>query len=216
MASILRVYTIDSPQLREFIEVKPGNIDSFRKYERLMLNIHPEICLIGAMLMPVRTNRISSFSQDFFLPTTVHLVWKVQGVANRIFPVIVSLLLDIVTFPIRCVTCIPRFVLNAFREQHPLARELEEKGFSIKGIERLRVESVFIQEDTDLINKISMGCRNGAKLYNLTRISKTVNFISMPFSLHISSCRPNPILVKELSLEYLPEDKQEEVKKLLS
>lgn len=68
-------------------------------------------------LIPIRTNNWSNFSQDFFYPTThIVAVSKSDTLGRKIIIYLGAIFLDLITFPIRLVTCIPRAFYNAYYE----------------------------------------------------------------------------------------------------
>lgn len=93
------------------------------------------VSLISATFKPVRTNNLSNFSKDFFLPTTVNHAIKVQNTVGRIFAVLASLVLDAVTFPIRLLTCIPRVISNSKQKENPFRKYLIDEGVDKKILE---------------------------------------------------------------------------------
>ena len=78
------------------------------------------IAIIPATFKPVRTNNLKNFSKDFFLPTTLNHAIKVQHTVGKIFAILASLVLDVLTFPIRLLTVIPRVISNAKPEENQL------------------------------------------------------------------------------------------------
>lgn len=100
------------------------------------------IGIIPATLIPVRTNSLENFSKDFFLPTTVNHAIQVQHVVGKIFAILASLVLDVVTFPIRVVLCIPRIISNARQKENLLRKYLVKEGVDKKLLasDHVRVE----------------------------------------------------------------------------
>lgn len=82
------------------------------------------IGMIPAMFIPIRTHNWIGFVKDFFLPTTINHAIKVQHVTERVFAILAALFLDVITVPIRLVTCIPRVICNPKKEEHPLYKYL--------------------------------------------------------------------------------------------
>ena len=81
--------------------------------------VHP----LYATLFPIRTNNLRNFSQDFFFPLSYHCV-RIDWHARIIIESIVFFLADLITLPIRLITCIPRCIHNAKQEnarqkEHP-------------------------------------------------------------------------------------------------
>ncbi|CDR34921.1 hypothetical protein [Criblamydia sequanensis] len=87
------------------------------------------VSLLPATLTPVRTNNLSNFSKDFFLPTTLNHAVNTQGTFKKVMAVAGAILLDLLTLPIRLVTSAPRALCNAVF-QNPLRKILIEERFS--------------------------------------------------------------------------------------
>jgi hypothetical protein len=85
----------------------------------------PAINIFAATLKPVRTDNWENFSKDFFLPTLKNHALKVQHAVGKIFAILSALILDLITFPIRLITCIPRVITNSKKDEHPLYRYLQ-------------------------------------------------------------------------------------------
>lgn len=137
MASI----TVLNPNNNEIIwnqdvsKFKNGKIPSiFRQSEA--------VGLLAATLKPVRTDSLRHFSKDFFLPTVMNyavakhnlnfdgknLAWKVATLVIKFFFLLGSLVLDVVTFPIRFITCIPTAIVNHLnKDGHPVRKFLQEE-----------------------------------------------------------------------------------------
>jgi len=90
------------------------------------------IGILSATLKPVRTDTLENFSKDFFFPTFVNHAIKVQHAVGKIFAILGALILDLVTFPIRLLTCIPRVMTNSKKEEHPLYRYLQDQAVNPK------------------------------------------------------------------------------------
>jgi hypothetical protein len=88
-----------------------------------------------ATLMPVRTNNLSNFAKDFFLPTVVNHAIEVQGVVGRIFAILGALILDSVTFPVRLLTCIPRVISNARQPENLFKKYLKAQDVEPRVLE---------------------------------------------------------------------------------
>ena len=88
---------------------------------------HQVVQIPAALLYPVRTS-CAKFAQDFFLPTTVNHAVKVHNCMCKILAIICSLVLDICTFPVRVVTCIPRIISNARTKPCPILTYLKSEG----------------------------------------------------------------------------------------
>lgn len=140
--------------------------------------------IIKATLTPIRTNNLKNFSKDFFLPTTINHAIKVQKAASKPFAILASLILDVLTFPIRFLTCIPRIISNAKQEEHLLHKYLIKEGADKTLLEsgHARVElglesisqfptSTWTADDDSIHSKYSIEEKVSTKM---------VNFIEVP------------------------------------
>lgn len=66
--------------------------------------------LITPLLVPLNTRTWSSFSADFFLPTTTRHASKVKNEALKVIAMFFSIILDFVTFPFRLVSAVPTVI----------------------------------------------------------------------------------------------------------
>jgi hypothetical protein len=89
-----------------------------------------KISLFTATLITVRTNTLCNFINDFFLPTVVNHAIKIDNQITKYFAIVIALTLDIITFPIRCVTLIPRITINAYQQAPPLRQSLISAGIN--------------------------------------------------------------------------------------
>ena len=83
-----------------------------------------------ASLIVVRTHDWNSFSTDFFLPTTMN--HAIKATTCKVIAIIAALILDILTFPVRLITLIPRAIYNARQYKVPLHKYLLDKGVDPK------------------------------------------------------------------------------------
>jgi hypothetical protein len=105
-----------------------------KEYERVKDYIKGKstVAIFPATLKPIRTNNLTNFTKDFFLPTTLNHATKVHHVVGKVFAILGSLFLDSLTFPIRLLTCIPRIISNAREEEnifrkYLIGRAVDEK-----------------------------------------------------------------------------------------
>jgi len=78
---------------------------------------------LGSLIMPVRTDTLSNFCQDFFLPGLFNQALKTKDVASKIILCILMPIYDVITFPIRLISVIPRCTIYKKlyeKETHPL------------------------------------------------------------------------------------------------
>ena len=125
-----------------------------------------------ALLYPVRTNSLKSFAKDFFLPTvmnhTICDLKKIKSTIEKVIKIIKDFFLDVITLPIRVLTCIPRMVINSNKEETPLLVYLKQQD----GEEAQKLAKL------DVVYVICKGC-----LYwddPVTRKWYYYNFIEVP------------------------------------
>lgn len=142
------------------------------------------ISLFPALLMPVRTNSLKSFASDFFLPTTLNHAIRVQGTVRQIFAILGALLLDILTLPIRLLTCIPRRIYNSCQTKHPIYVSVKEDGFN-KGLfesGRVQVRQEWKTENKDVFAEYQELSGSMRTIYETTTHWRefNINFIEVP------------------------------------
>lgn len=93
-----------------------------KEYRKLMVSAKV-IALLPALFIPVRTHTPEKFATDFFLPTTYNHAIRVNSKVRKIFAILGALLLDILTLPVRLLTCLPRCLYNS-RQTNPLYKFL--------------------------------------------------------------------------------------------
>lgn len=106
------------------------------------------IWLLRGSVMVIRTNSCASFAKDFFLPSVVNFALRANNIVVKIFGMLALLPYDLLTFPIRVITLIPRFIYNAkAAEAHLLLKWFNTKKragvdvpASIFEAERLQIE----------------------------------------------------------------------------
>ncbi|MBS0620677.1 MAG: hypothetical protein JSS61_04375 [Verrucomicrobia bacterium] len=79
----------------------------------------------AGLCWPIRTHNWKDFAKDFFLPTVVNQAFRTNHIAIQIFIFLGGLVQDILTFPIRVITCIPRYFMNPRKEDHPFYQYLK-------------------------------------------------------------------------------------------
>lgn len=98
-------------QVREMIKEGPNGLHMF-----------------DAIWYTVRTNTIVNFAKDFFLPTFINHAIKAQNTAFKIFAILASLAMDIITFPIRIVKTMINICTKKMLKEHPFHKYLKEQG----------------------------------------------------------------------------------------
>ncbi|NGX27828.1 MAG: hypothetical protein K940chlam6_01766 [Chlamydiae bacterium] len=137
-----------------------------------------------AALVPVRTNE--NFAKDFFLPTLLNHAVKVENAIAQIFVVLGALFLDIVTFPIRLITVIPRFHTNANQPENPLHKYLREKGADeqILNAEQVKVKMQWKEKGSTWFGSTQWTDKNGKQHTKIHPVNygkeRSFNFIEFP------------------------------------
>lgn len=142
------------------------------------------VSILPASLMPVRTNNFHNFSKDFFLPTFVNHAIKVQHTVGKIFAVLGALILDTLTFPIRLLTCLPRTISNARKEQNPLKKYLINERIAPKLLKSDHVKVRLEWETTSQFPTSSWTTRDGVQHSKHSQdkhwSEQNINFIEVP------------------------------------
>lgn len=103
---------------------------AFDKFIRKYCRSRKPCGVVRSLLIPVRTN-FKDFYKDLFFPTVVNRASTIHHLAKKIFLILLSLVADILTFPARLVTFIPRAMYNAAEKMHPLCKYLiQQKNIS--------------------------------------------------------------------------------------
>jgi hypothetical protein len=93
----------------------------------------PGWSLIKGVVCPLRTDHAKDFTKDFFLPTFVNFVLKINNIALKIFVSLLVIPFDLLTFPIRLVvTPFRAFYNQRHSEEHPLLLIKEKNKISSK------------------------------------------------------------------------------------
>lgn len=144
------------------------------------------VSIIPATFKPVRTNNLKNFSKDFFLPTTLNHAIKVQHAVGKIFAILASLVLDVLTFPIRLLTVIPRVISNAEQKENQLHKYLITEGVDKKLLESGYVIVKLEWEKTSQFPTSFWTTNDGVQHSKHSQenhwCQKQVNFIEVPTS----------------------------------
>ncbi len=99
----------------------------FQNVERHCIN--RERIFLEGNLYVVRTDTAHRFCKDFFFPC-VERALKIQNYIEKVFAIIAAVIFDLLTLPIRCITLLPRLIINWVnaREKHPLHKYLVEQN----------------------------------------------------------------------------------------
>lgn len=141
------------------------------------------VSLISALWKPVRTNNLKNFAKDFVLPTMINRALRVENIACKIFAILAALVLDVCTLPIRCVTFIPRIIVNKKQGENGLRQYLIDENVDDQLLISDHVRVKLEWEDRKLISK---KLEKGARIRKTFRKEKhwreiNVNFIELPW-----------------------------------
>lgn len=138
----LIVTSVDDPDSNWQKEFK--NSDQFRPVQEEMMG-RKFVGILPGAFVPVRTNNCGRFAQDFFLPTVINHAIHVKNVVVKIFAILGALVLDVLTFISRILTCIPRAIINAKQKETPFHTYLRNENV---GSRLLASESVLVSTMT--------------------------------------------------------------------
>lgn len=168
----VRVENIDDSTVYQ--EIEGTDVKVFLKIQEALISSQQNnwpVSVFKATLMTVRSNNLRNFAKDFFFPTVFNQAVNIQNTTKRIFAILFSLALDVLTFPIRLVTYIPRIKKNA---------QLKEKDLSIKTeLISAGINTEFFKNKESIQVKIEAVRKDDSKLLHGMQIR--VNFIPMPF-----------------------------------
>jgi hypothetical protein len=134
------------------------------------------------LLFPVRTNSLSNFAEDFFFPMLYHGSSKVDSCVQRYIENIITFLIDLVTLPIRIVTCIPRALYNAQQKEHRFLTYLKKNSVPEQLVSTDHV-SVELKGDfgkNSQFKEESLFCSEKRTVLSQSG-ELTVYFVTMPF-----------------------------------
>lgn len=128
-----------------------------------------KVSLLPAALIPVRTNNLSNFNKDLFLPTTLNHGVKANGSFKKVVAIAGAILLDLLTLPIRLITSVPRALVNA-HNQNPLRTHL---------IKTKCAEALFQADTINVVFTELKHLRYSGKTYEKI-ITQNINLIEIP------------------------------------
>jgi hypothetical protein len=105
---------------------------------------------------PVRTNNWNNFSKDFFFPSMINYAAKTGDVFQRMIEHVVLFFVDLITLPIRVLTCIPRIIYNAMQEERPISLYLKKQN---------NVDSKLLETDQVLVEIMKEGYWNSWNIH---------------------------------------------------
>lgn len=134
------------------------------------------ISWLESLIIPVRTDTLGNFCQDFFLPSLFNEALKTKDVALKIFLCIMMPIYDVITFPIRLITVIPRCIYNAMhpKEAHLFYKYLIDAGVLPKDLSpgHVLLQAEWVKKKGILTTEKDI----------LTTLKRTFNFMSLPKS----------------------------------
>lgn len=130
---------------------------------------------ISAQFIPVRTNNLKNFAQDFFIPGLLQLASQIHSASfvDKLFLGFFGGVLDVGTFPFRVLTIIPRAIYNML---YPKEKDLFYQYLLSQGVSKqtLKQDSVYIELNwVENINNGPFTLRHGEEKY-------PVGFIALP------------------------------------
>lgn len=179
MSNCIKVYNLDNNTAWE----KHLTNEEFSRVKGYVQG-ESTVDIILATLKPIRTNNLENFSKDFFLPTTINHAIKVQHIVGKIFAILASLVLDVLTFPIRLLTCIPRVISNARQTENLLHKYLVAEGVDKKLLQSDHVKVRLEWEKTSQYPTSHWTTSDGVQYSSHSQekhwSEKNVNFIEVP------------------------------------
>lgn len=172
------------------------------------------VLIFPAALIPVRSDNCKNFCKDFFLPTLINQALQVKSMAGRVFAAFFAILFDLITFPIRLLTCIPTVICNKKRNTHPLHKYLStQKNVDPKLLqcEYVKVKSKFETVSKSAFTEIPDPENpegEKMKIYERTRhtIPTFVNFINIPVHDAFDRLKPKSQVIQVLPQKRQPAD----------
>ncbi len=138
----------------------------FEEIKLLSDTSRASIPMVFDALIPVRTNNILNFAEDFFLPTVFHHTGKIQDVALRAIATVAAFIFDMLTLHVRFVTALPWVFYQSLQEENPLLKYLKQQ----------EVDPRLLESDYVLIE-----CGSGEENSELNFWKgRCVNFIDLP------------------------------------
>lgn len=103
--------------------------EDFQAVSKLLVSKR-RIDWLESLVIPVRTDTLGNLCQDFFFPGLFNVALKTKDASLRIFLCIFMPICDVLSFPIRLITVLPRCVYNAIypKEAHPFYQYLIDNG----------------------------------------------------------------------------------------
>lgn len=175
-------YSIKVSANAEFQQVEPPpffvrNFDSAEEFQRAtnLCDNKRRIGWLESLVIPVRTDNLSNFCKDFFLPGLFNQALKTHDVATKIFLCIFMPIYDIISLPIRLITAIPRYLYNAAhpKESHPFYQYLIDNE-----VPAATLSADYVYLELSWVKNRGVFGEGGEP--NLTTQGETFNFIQLP------------------------------------
>jgi hypothetical protein len=176
-----------------------------------------DVSHIESLFYPVRTNNLASFSKDFFLPGVCQTFEsKIYVGLSKTVEIIIKIVLaipffvcDVVTFPIRLVTAIPRYFYNRYTYENELAQYVIVQEMEASRSEFVMAEVVISTRNSNgfylemtlcKVNLIERPCHRG---FEAGRIKEDCvsNTSGNPIPLKSSLCQGTPPFTIEPDLD---------------
>jgi len=113
------------------------------------------------------------------LPTVVNQVPRINNIAGKIFAGLGAFILDLITFPVRLLTCIPRVLANSKGKNHALHKLLVANGVNSKDIDSNSVKVTLMGEEKQGLIEVADSGQSSMPIYHKTE-SFDVDFVTQP------------------------------------
>lgn len=129
------------PGGRELLWHKKIDDKEYGRLCKTLQKCNRKIGLYQTLAMPVRTYSINRFAKDFFSPCA-SVVFKYaikrnpKSTLGDVSNFLLCVVLDILTFPLRLLTVIPRVFRNALMKENPFLKYLRKENVSEKILKR--------------------------------------------------------------------------------
>lgn len=167
---LLSVDNLDSSNPKWICNVPLKNKDEYDT-AHLICRKSENFWEFSALFIPVRTHNLKDFAKDFFIPTVIRYAIKIDSFLFDGIKFFFCLMLDIVTFPARVITVIPRVIYNIQfpKEKDPFFQFLKSKG--------VEVDNLLTQ---DYIKTRFLKYNYENKVFSGEESRYTASFIAMP------------------------------------
>jgi hypothetical protein len=164
-------YQVVQPKLELFKDVENAAMQAIHGGNRT-------ISIFTATLITVRTNNYCNFIKDFFLPTVVNHAIKIDNQVAIYFAILIASFFDIITFPVRCITLIPRVIVNAHQSAHSLRGFLVAAGINHQFLNKPNITLNLTAFFTPSLKSSNDTSNNSTKFYCGKQMR--INFIEVP------------------------------------